>query len=291
MVQTVESLHLRLSDLENKIQSFFARIIRYDSSIESIKPLGEKIQQVEGQLSQSEAKIRSDSADAMKYLHDKINVSSGVFAEQINNLKQSGKDLWASQGIFYDFITFAKAESAQIFAKLAELEKISQKFASSDSVKLIEIAIEGLDPKIALVAKGASEGFGVLSKSIEELKKIVPQLQNTVDVHTQGISSRSDEINALKLSQAQIFQQLSDKFTNGMVAASKEIRDKIAAIPPLELPSLDSVKAQLEKSMETTSLDARNANLRSQNLESKINLLEKRLEQLTLLIQKLQLAG
>jgi hypothetical protein len=65
----------------------------------------------------------------------------------------------------------------------------------------------------------------------------------------------------------------------------------LANIPKPEVPSYDSLKQEVDKKLEPASLDAKNANLRSSNNEIKLVILEKKIEQLQLLLNKLQLQG
>ena len=69
------------------------------------------------------------------------------------------------------------------------------------------------------------------------------------------------------------------------------INDSIASIPQPVIPSLDDAKKVIEDKITPIYLDAKNANLRSSNNENKLLILEKRIEQLQLLINKLQNQG
>lgn len=70
-----------------------------------------------------------------------------------------------------------------------------------------------------------------------------------------------------------------------------QVDEKIASIPKPVIPSLDDAKKAFTTQLEPAQFDARNANLRAVNNESKITLLEKKVEQLQLLLNKLQLQG
>jgi chromosome segregation ATPase len=69
------------------------------------------------------------------------------------------------------------------------------------------------------------------------------------------------------------------------------INDSIAAIPKPVIPSLDDARKALDEKLIPASLDAKNANLRSSNNEQKIYILEKKIEQLQLLLNKFQIQG
>ena len=69
------------------------------------------------------------------------------------------------------------------------------------------------------------------------------------------------------------------------------IDEKVSSIPQPVIPAPVDVSVQIKAIVEPASFDAKNANLRSTNNEAKIFLLEKKIEQLSLLLNKLQLQG
>ncbi len=89
---------------------------------------------------------------------------------------------------------------------------------------------------------------------------------------------------------------LRDKCKHDMdafkVFMQKYVSDLLTALPKCPLPiSLDDAKNAMQSKLEPISLDAKNSNLRSINNESKITILEKKIEQLQLLLNKLQIQG
>ena len=88
---------------------------------------------------------------------------------------------------------------------------------------------------------------------------------------------------------------LKSKISDGVASAYKYVDDQLnAKISSLSKPdsiTIDDVKKVIDEQFEGVRLDASNAKLRSSNSESKIILLEKKIEQLQLLINKLQMQG
>ena len=62
----------------------------------------------------------------------------------------------------------------------------------------------------------------------------------------------------------------------------EEVSKKFASLPVPEKLPLDEVKDEFDRKLQPVSFDAKNANLRSSNNETKILLLEKKVEQLFL---------
>jgi hypothetical protein len=74
--------------------------------------------------------------------------------------------------------------------------------------------------------------------------------------------------------------------------AKNLVSEQIAAIPKPEKPiSLDDAKNAMASKLEPIALDAKSSNLRSVKNESRIMLLEKKIESLYLLLNKSQLEG
>jgi chromosome segregation ATPase len=81
----------------------------------------------------------------------------------------------------------------------------------------------------------------------------------------------------------------SSKLEETIKTLEMKMDEKISSIPAPIIPSIEDNKNALKSHLEPVFLDAKNANLRSTNNESKISLIEKKIEQLQLLINKLQL--
>ncbi len=91
------------------------------------------------------------------------------------------------------------------------------------------------------------------------------------------------------------FKSLKDSVLASVAEANRyvdtQIRNGISSIPKPVIPSLDDAAKQFQTKLEPVTLDAQNAKLRSSNNEAKILILEKKVEQLQLLVNKLQLQG
>ena len=114
------------------------------------------------------------------------------------------------------------------------------------------------------------------SQLADHAKILVASNNNSVDVFK--------EIKDLRLKMSDAIAQLDAKWV-GLVES------KIAAIPKPVIPSLDDAKIVMQAQIEPISLDAKNAHLRSENSEKRVFLLEKKVEQLQLILNKLQLQG
>jgi hypothetical protein len=69
------------------------------------------------------------------------------------------------------------------------------------------------------------------------------------------------------------------------------IDEKINAIPQPVIPSLDDAKLAMQSQLEPVVLDAKNAYMKSTNTDTKVYVLEKKLEQLKLMLDQINLQG
>ena len=120
-------------------------------------------------------------------------------------------------------------------------------------------------------------------------KKLLEDLKKEADIrYAEEIKIKHDlqglqeESKSLKLTQNTMFHDLKNVF-------SPMIDEKINAIPKLVIPSLDDAKLAMQKQLEPVSLDAKNAYMKSTNTDTKVYVLEKKLEQLKLMVDQINL--
>jgi len=169
------------------------------------------------------------------------------------------------------------------YAKLVDIENLKN--------TLQEYKKE-FDEKFDLSFTHTKELYNDFLKISEKITK------DALESVTEKINSSNQERNNMKkdleklidsisiLSEAQVtwFQEVKNKF-------NQMVEDKINAIPKPVIPSLDEAKAYMQQQLEPVSLDARNAGLRSINTDTKFHVLEKKVEQLKLILDKLNLGS
>lgn len=184
------------------------------------------------------------------------------------------------------------AESASASAKIK---------VSADAIELLKGKIDTIDQKYAPHAgaiAGVVDSVDFCRVKLIKLEDRLVQAESVLN-GVQVFAGKTDE----ELSDLGTHVDESVRRLEGFIAAlqgnqsqmvqamPKLISEKIAAIPQPVIPSLDEVKLAFEKQLEPVALDAKNAYVRSQNSESKIILLDKRIEQVNLLLKKLELQG
>lgn len=113
--------------------------------------------------------------------------------------------------------------------------------------------------------------------------------KSLIDNQSKLIAKNTESIEWLSNQRKQDIEALYKKVDVFIGLLDPKINEAIAAIPKPTIPSIDDAKASILKSVEPMQFDAKNANLRSANNETKILLMEKKIEQLQLLVNKLKL--
>ena len=135
-----------------------------------------------------------------------------------------------------------------------------------------------------------------LRKEIEAQKVLianVDMLANTVNRAQSNYSQTQHEFKSeLNLLLTGVKQSVKDELLEmrkGLSNLAKDMDAKLAALPKPQTVDIEAIKQEMQQRFEPSSFEAKNANLRSSNNESKIVLLEKKVEQLFLLLNKYEL--
>lgn len=130
--------------------------------------------------------------------------------------------------------------------------------------------------------KNASKHAGILL-DIEQLKK------QSFDL-AKSLEDLKIKFESEKLQTKKMLKDLAIEITGLIEQQKKEFEAKLAALPKPQNIDVEALKLDIMQRIEPSSFEAKNANLRSSNNESKIVLLEKKVEQLFLLLNKYELS-
>ena len=178
----------------------------------------------------------------------------------------------------------------QTFLQL--IKKESEAFVSKKVLsEFVESFEKSLASSMQFPLRLAKEISGLQEKHLTHEKEIFSQAEK-IDEYATQINSRLDSLkfdvsSKIAVLETSVFNMVSTYQS----AINAYVNDQISKIPQPVIPNLDDAKKQMKSQMEPVSLDARNSLLRSVNNESKITILEKKVEQLQLVLNKLQLQG
>ncbi len=160
------------------------------------------------------------------------------------------------------------ALSADVKSELTELKEEVRLNFQHDNESLIGMLddLENVKKTVVLLAGDLSSSSMLIKSAVLKVDAVGSDLQT----HKASLKPSLDSLKELLMTY---------------------VNEKVSSIPQSIIPPPVDVSVQIKAVVEPATLDAKNANLRSVNNEAKIFLLEKKVEQLQLLLNKLQLQG
>jgi hypothetical protein len=193
-----------------------------------------------------------------------------------------------------------KKETADVKAVIPELQagvKSCSQF-SNEIAKSVQSTRDDTKRDIFFINDNLRVYWEKLSEFQDEVKIKVQDLKSFLDAISKQSHLHENMMKEINKSFAQVpeilsyFKSENSRFIqSAKEEISSQVETRIASIPKPVIPSLDEAKTHMQAQLEPVVLDAKNAHLRSSNNESKITILEKKVEQLQLLVNKFQLKG
>lgn len=280
---------LRIDDLERLWPVVKDKLKYYDEMMDGLKLSQDAIKSLDIKLTNQK-----------DYITAKIDAEKNILQNKISSL-QTSVDLLLGKVINLESI-FLKLENAHTakeiemsvfkehlfnismilkscckhdeMAKIQDTMQLLNSKSINDFYKLNKVVIEFMaDDKI----EKASLKDSLLDLVKKNDNKFVEQIKLEHDLH--GLQ---------EMLKQQILNQDASllNFSNTLVSM---IDSKINAIPKPHIPSLDDAKLSMQQQLEPVALDAKNANIRSSNTDTKLHVLEKKIEQVKLILDKFTL--
>jgi len=182
-------------------------------------------------------------------------------------------------------------EIMEIKGQISQFSEKYNDFAGKDEINhvknILKTILDCVNPQFQNL-KVKNTDF---SNSIDSLKSFTGSLATELLDHKKFTSKIEQSLDNLKnVHTVHQFEVESKIKTLGSEIFSY-VDQKILSIPKPIIPSLDETKEHVNIKVEPALLDARNANIRSTNNEQKIFIMEKKIEQLQLLLNKMQIQG
>ena len=230
-----------------------------DSSAQSISSLDSKNMGLYTDL--------SSSVSSVSKIVDSCSKSSEVIKQELQTLRDGVSKLAENHN------SLSKSGSLSIAEVKADIEDVQS--------TIVNLAQKWEDKDVSNkgVISDVKNLVNMLSSDLVETKGTLREFVGTTSGFQKDLASHKEAT-------ASQFEQMNQ-------ALMFHIEDKLAALTKQSIAptiSPDDAKALVQKQVEPASLDAKNANLRSSNNEQKITLLEKKVETLQLLLNKLQIA-
>ena len=278
---TIDLMTVKFQECVSKVEK---SLVQVSELMKEVKTLGEKLET----LALEHSVLKKNTHDVFTETDSKNNQLNASLSTSISSVSKVA-DSCSKESIAL------KQEIQGIKDSLANAIQNQNIFAKTGSTSIAEAKADIEDVKTTLIntiAKWEEKDIGNkgahadLKKYVSMLETDLVSAKGTLREFVGSTSSFAKDLSAHKEATANQFEQLNQAIT-------WYIDDKIAALPkPSLTPSItaEEAKAQIQKQIEPANFDAKNANLRSANNEQKITLLEKKVENLNLMLNKLQLS-
>lgn len=273
--------------ITKKFQDAMAKFDAFESKVHNISTFfdqtGEKIANFE----KTHQDIFNMINDAKKAINSNSNALSGQevnSSAKFSSISSEMSKVNSQLNSVMDLITHLTDQIAFVRGKL-------EGFASSGLVFDLKKDIQLLLEEVRSKYQSHEEKFDKFTNQIDSYKIFLQTLTQDINEAKGAIPSIKGAINNLSGDIGLGKQYLNESISKLKTELLTHVNNSIAAVPQPDLSKLDETKKALEEKIVPSALDARNANLRSSNNEQKILILEKKVEQLQLMINKLQISG
>jgi hypothetical protein len=289
--QSQPELEDRIVHLENTLpllarlseqQRFINQIDDITVKVDSLKESDETIQTVLKKLLDSYTLSIQNFSDEHKTFYDFMDKSQSKSAQLQDKLVFHVED---ASGKISDLVDQQQALASK-FTNLQDGMSSHSRFNElNESIAVLSIQTKAVRSDLELVRKTQQ----LQKDDTNALQYEVTTISKSCDEQKGIVNDLKDALEQIKLEVIKTNKDLNRTIQESVASLKADYLSKIEAIPIPKEVSLDLVKDEFNKKIEPFSFESKNANLRSSNNESKIVVLEKKVEQLYLLINKYEL--
>jgi hypothetical protein len=276
---------------------------KIDYMVEKFQSITKDIDDFKNYMSENNALILKNENKFLSFY--------SLFENLKSELKQSLESFVLIQANHNSKISFQEQNYASLSSKVFILEDViaehkNQLDANSQKVKFSIDKFNNYVPKNdfeqlnAVIVKINQNCLEAISKLKMEFQEEIAALKNSIS-HNQNINRAVKEqilSDVMQFGKDILLLKSSIDINKNLAKedileiksyVNNAVQESIRSIPKPVIPSLDEAKDFMKQNIEPVSLDAKNANARSANNETKIMILEKKLESLNLALNKISL--
>lgn len=280
----------RLAEVEKKFSIILERIKAYDEVLDKFKTVSEKINKLEKDqeaLQISDKKITEYVALSCDNLSIRIDGFVRSFEDYKRKCENRFDDLDRFQSSLQTQITILRDSKERFEEKIS---KVSETFITKDEMEnhrryhisfidTLRKNLEESNKTINHVSESYNDIKTLQQQQSSKLESIFPQVRTFVS----DISVKNKEIESSFSRMAAIVSNYATK--DDVASEIKSLRNDLEGTPS----SLEVTKAEITKRFEIASLDASNSVLKSNNCVKQIELMERKIENLALIVKKYEL--
>lgn len=270
------------------ISKFQAAMSKFEVIMVRIKDFEEAISNLSEKATEA-SKNHQDLSDLVQRLSAKVDVTAGALDSKLVALKDYAQNVSEQHSIFAQKTTRLQNDITSLIDAQDFLEKsISGKPAMTS---FVELASELT--KVKDMLKANSSEFVDLIKGVNTTQQKLQSQLSEISGELPRQKAVIADLQAEKNKAVDTVKAVDGKIGNEVAACKTyvdaQLKSKIDALPKPVIPTQADIVKAIEDRFEPVRLDASNAKLKAGNNDVKLTLLEKKIEQLQLLVSQLQL--
>jgi hypothetical protein len=285
--ETLKEKLARVERLENRFSDSFMAVQAADSRIADIE---KSIKDIQSKLL-TESKLNIELMNSLKSQTEKNKLLESNIGVLFTRLDQQ-KDLHDKH--FDKYLTISKLESTsenllnRIFALEKKQDKYAIAVAVAEDIKATNRRYDLLDnclAEIRMQIQCSREDISRLTVSQNPVNKLLDSIKTKLEVNDVFCNVLSESLSALKTEcESNSSKLLLDVFER----IDRRIKEKLPTIDENRIALL--VKELIKTEIANISVDSNNANLKYNNIDGQVKLLEKKIENLFLLLKKAEIS-
>lgn len=271
-----DQVKFMVEKFQNSIKSFEEHSVLVQKNIDNTADLASKM----NALADNGQNTTQKATDLGQKVENQGRIHQSLLADLSSNIKQ----LWTNHVDISQDLTTAKAFANAVDSKLEASMTMMKGFLKSEDVKPLYNEIASLKDKFPALAIDYDKDKTDILALITNLKSDFSSLPSSIQDLESKVVSTISNLQAVINDVANIRTEFKSSLSSLSASFDAKLKEQISAIPVQDAPSLDDTKKVMTTMVEPMAVDAKNASLRSASNESKISLLEKKLEQLQILV-------
>lgn len=282
-------LEEKVNECFRKFNVIIEKIQSYDQVLEKFKEVISKIEEISGIQLENEKKL-SYFESSLKTLQSVISqnflISTTQFQEnnvEIRKVKCSLEDLSST---IQDDISHFKEGLYDCKSKIRNIIESSVQKSSIDQLQKEQKSLKSMSDKVIDRLIDMSDSLKDYNLNFEEYKKLnsIETFQEQIDNIEFSLKDTSNNISN-KIKNCVTLDTLSKFYSSKVEPELISIKDQL-----INQPSLESLQKNMMEKIEKISLDASNSVLKANNCSKQIEIVERKIENISLLVKKIELS-
>lgn len=282
-------LEEKVNECFRKFNVIIEKIQSYDQVLEKFKEVISKIEEISGIQLENEKKL-SYFESSLKTLQSVISqnflISTTQFQEnnvEIRKVKCSLEDLSST---IQDDISHFKEGLYDCKSKIRNIIESSVQKSSIDQLQKEQKSLKSMSDKVIDRLIDMSDSLKNCNLNFEEYKKLnsIETFQEQIDNIEFSLKDTSNNVSN-KIKNCVTLDTLSKFYSSKVEPELISIKDQL-----INQPSLESLQKNMMEKIEKISLDASNSVLKANNCSKQIEIVERKIENISLLVKKIELS-